>query len=462
MAEKIMKIYNSLSNQKEIFTPRVAGEVGLYVCGQTVYDLCHMGHARTMVAFDVVVRHLRSMDYKVTYVRNITDIDDKIINRANENGEAFNELTERMITIMHEDEAALNLLLVDHEPRATANIQQIINLISTLMDKGIAYQTDNGDVLFEVEKFPSYGKLSNKDLEGQEAGSRVSIGSQKKHPFDFVLWKPAKADEPSWDSPWGKGRPGWHIECSAMAKDCLGDHFDIHAGGFDLQFPHHENEIAQSEAATGKTFATYWMHSGFLNINNEKMSKSLDNFFTIRDVLKEYDAEVLRYFLITSHYRSQLNYSTDNLDAAKRSLTRLYQALSSLDVDRNFKPEPDNAYVERYNAVMNDDFNTPEALSVMFDLAREINRCKQQEKACVLEVNTLVFLGERLGLLHQLPEAFLKGRKDEKEIIDELVSKRNQARADKEWALADTLREQLTERGVEILDGAQGTTWRKK
>ena len=457
-----MKIYNSLSNQKEIFTPRVAGEVGLYVCGQTVYDLCHMGHARTMVAFDVVVRHLRSMDYKVTYVRNITDIDDKIINRANENGEAFNELTERMITIMHEDEAALNLLLVDHEPRATANIQQIINLISTLMDKGIAYQTDNGDVLFEVEKFPSYGKLSNKDLEGQEAGSRVSIGSQKKHPFDFVLWKPAKADEPSWDSPWGKGRPGWHIECSAMAKDCLGDHFDIHAGGFDLQFPHHENEIAQSEAATGKTFATYWMHSGFLNINNEKMSKSLDNFFTIRDVLKEYDAEVLRYFLITSHYRSQLNYSTDNLDAAKRSLTRLYQALSSLDVDRNFKPEPDNAYVERYNAVMNDDFNTPEALSVMFDLAREINRCKQQEKACVLEVNTLVFLGERLGLLHQLPEAFLKGRKDEKEIIDELVSKRNQARADKEWALADTLREQLTERGVEILDGAQGTTWRKK
>ena len=462
MAEKIMKIYNSLNNQKETFTPRVAGEVGMYVCGQTVYDLCHMGHARTMVAFDVVVRHLRAMGYKVTYVRNITDIDDKIINRANENDEVFNELTERMITLMHEDEAALNLLPVDHEPRATANIQQIIDLISTLMDKGIAYQTDNGDVLFEVEKFPSYGKLSNKDLEGQEAGSRVSVDSKKKHPFDFVLWKPVKADEPSWDSPWGQGRPGWHIECSAMAKECLGEHFDIHAGGFDLQFPHHENEIAQSEAASDKPFATYWMHSGFLNINNEKMSKSLDNFFTIRDVLKEYDAEVLRYFLITSHYRSQLNYSTDNLDAAKRSLTRLYQALSGLDVDSEFTPEQDNAYVERYNAVMNDDFNTPEALSVMFDLAREINRCKQQEKACVVEVNTLVFLGDRLGLLHQIPEEFLKGRKDENEIIDELVAKRNQARADKEWALADTLRDQLTERGVEILDSAQGTTWRKK
>lgn len=457
-----MKIYNSLTNKKETFIPRVPGEVGLYVCGQTVYDFCHMGHARTMVAFDVVVRHLRAMNYKVTYVRNITDIDDKIIKRANENNELFTDLTERMITIMHEDEKSLNLLPVDEEPRATHNIEQIIALISTLIEKGVAYKTDKGDVLFEVEQFPTYGKLSNKDLEGQESGARVNIDTQKKHPFDFVLWKPSKEGEPSWGSPWGKGRPGWHIECSAMSMSCLGESFDIHAGGFDLQFPHHENEIAQSEAATGKPFANIWMHSGFLNINNEKMSKSLDNFFTIRDVLKTYEPEVLRYFLITSHYRSQLNYSISNLDASKRSLTRMYQALSKLTLDRAYVPSQDNPYLVRFNDVMNDDFNTPEALSVLFDLTRDINRKKQLEEPCELESNTLIYLGGRLGLLHQSAEDFLQAPQDEGEKIDELISKRNQAREDKNWSLADELRDKLIELNIEILDSSEGTTWRKK
>ncbi len=456
-----MKIYNSLTNKKEDFKPKVAGEVGLYICGQTVYDYCHIGHARTMVAFDVIVRHLRAINYKVTYVRNITDIDDKIINRANENSEEFSNLTERMIKIMHEDEASLNLLSVDHEPRATQNISQIIDLITILQDKGFAYQAANGDVLYNVEKFDGYGKLSNKDLEGQVSGARVDVDLNKKHPFDFVLWKPAKENEPSWDSPWGKGRPGWHIECSAMAKNCLGDTFDIHGGGFDLQFPHHENEIAQSEAANGKCFANYWMHSGFLNINNEKMSKSLNNFFTIRDVLKSYNSEVVRYFLITSHYRSQLNYSTDNLDAAKTALTRLYQSISDLETDNNFIPQSDNKYVNQYDEVMADDFNTPEAVAILFKLSHEINRKKQAKQDCMVEANTLMFLAKRLGLLYQNVVEFFKGSAENSHEIDELVKQRNQARADKNWSLADEIRDKLAADGIEILDGAKGTTWRK-
>lgn len=456
-----MKIYNSLTNTKQDFKPRVAGEVGLYICGQTVYDYCHIGHARTMVAFDVIVRHLRAMNYKVNYVRNITDIDDKIINRANENGENFNDLTERMIKIMHEDEKQLNLLPVDHEPRATQNIQQIIDLITTLKDKGYAYQATNGDVLFEVAKFTDYGKLSNKDLEGQVSGARVDVDLDKKNSFDFVLWKPAKENEPSWDSPWGKGRPGWHIECSAMSKRCLGDTFDIHGGGFDLQFPHHENEIAQSEAANGKTFVNYWMHSGFLNINNEKMSKSLDNFFTIRDVLKSYNSEVVRYFLITSHYRSQLNYSIDNLDAAKTALTRLYQAISELDTDMNYIPQTDNNYIKRYDLVMADDFNTPEAIAILFELAHIVNRKKQAKEDCMIEVNTLMFLAKRLGLLYQNVGDFFKGTAENSQQIDKLVKQREQARSDKNWVLADQIRDQLAVDGIEILDGTQGSKWRK-
>lgn len=463
MAEQIMKIYNSLTNQKETFLPREPGKIGMYACGQTVYDLCHMGHARTMVAFDIVVRHFRAMGYDVTYVRNITDIDDKIIKRAQENDESFEALTERMIDLMHEDEAALNLLPVDIEPRATGNIGQIINMISTLMDKGIAYQTPNGDVLYEVQKFEGYGKLSNKDLEGQEAGNRVDVDQYKKHPFDFVLWKPAKVGEPAWDSPWGKGRPGWHIECSAMTKSCLGDHFDIHAGGFDLQFPHHENEIAQSEAANGCTFASYWMHSGFLNINDEKMSKSLNNFFTIRDVLQDYDAEVVRYFLITSHYRSQLNYTLDNLTAAKKALTRLYQSILDAVIDTAFEIKADNAYVAKYDAAMNDDFNTPETLSVLFELARDINRAKQNNQPYGLEANTLHFLGKRLGILYQSPERFLKGNDEESAEIEALIDSRNTARANKDWATADKIRDKLNAMGIEILDGAsEGSRWRRK
>jgi cysteinyl-tRNA synthetase len=458
-----IKLYNSLTNQKETFVPITDGKVSFYACGQTVYDYCHIGHARTMTAFDVIVRHFRAMGYEVNYVRNITDIDDKIINRANENGESISELTERMIEIMHQDEQQLNLLPVDQEPRATAHIAEIIQLIERLIANDSAYIADNGDVCFAVKQFKDYGKLSNKDLEGQQSGARVDVVSEKRDPFDFVLWKKAKAGEPAWPSPWGEGRPGWHIECSAMSMNCLGETFDIHAGGMDLIFPHHENEIAQSEAASYNKFVNYWMHSGFLSINNEKMSKSLGNFFTIRDVIAQYNPEVVRYFLITSHYRSQLNYSLENLNAAKSALMRLYQAISEVERVADYQVDSDNAYIERYNKAMNDDFNTPEALSVLFDLAKEVNRAKGTP-AAVEYAQVLFVLADRLGLLYQNPSEFLQGGEGDIDSsqIEKLIADRKQARADKDWVLADAIRDKLAQKGIEILDSADGTTWRKK
>lgn len=458
-----IKLYNSFTNQKENFVPIEAGKVSFYACGQTVYDYCHIGHARTMTAFDVIVRHFRAMGYEVNYVRNITDIDDKIINRANENGESISELTERMIEIMHQDEQQLNLLPVDQEPRATAHIAEIIQLIERLIANDSAYIADNGDVCFAVKQFKDYGKLSNKDLEGQQSGARVDVVSEKRDPFDFVLWKKAKAGEPAWPSPWGEGRPGWHIECSAMSMNCLGETFDIHAGGMDLIFPHHENEIAQSEAASCNKFVNYWMHSGFLSINNEKMSKSLGNFFTIRDVIAQYNPEVVRYFLITSHYRSQLNYSLENLNAAKSALMRLYQAISEVERVADYQVDSNNAYIERYNKAMNDDFNTPEALSVLFDLAKEVNRAKGTP-AAVEHAQVLFALADRLGLLYQNPSEFLQGGEGDIDSsqIEKLIADRKQARADKDWVLADAIRDKLAQKGIEILDSADGTTWRKK
>lgn len=464
MAEKMNQItlYNSLTNKKEIFKPLVDGKVGFYACGQTVYDYCHVGHARTMVAFDVIVRHFRAMGYDVNYVRNITDIDDKIINRANENGEPFEALTARMIEIMHQDERSLNLLPVSQEPRATDNINQIIEFIQRLEAQDIAYQASNGDVFFEVNKFEGYGKLSNKDLAGQQSGARVDVVNEKRDPFDFVLWKQAKAGEPAWDSPWGKGRPGWHIECSAMSLSCLGENFDIHGGGKDLQFPHHENEIAQSEAANHKPFANYWMHAGFLSIDNEKMSKSLGNFFTIRKVLEKYNAEVLRFFFMTSHYRSQLNYSVDNIDAAKSALMRLYQAVEGIDVVQGFTPQQDDLYVAKYNQAMNDDFNTPEALSVLFELVKEVNRNKADNAGQARYfAGVLTFLADRMGLLYQHSDVFLKGDVDEEQ-IDAMLAARDLARQQKDWAKADALRDELLAMDIEILDSASGSSWRKK
>lgn len=459
----MITIYNSYTKQKETFKPLVSGKIGMYVCGMTVYDFCHLGHARAMVAFDVIIRHFKAQGYDVTYVRNITDIDDKIIERALANKESVSELTERMINALHADAKQLNLLPPDIEPRATANIDAIIALIERLMAKGYAYQAESGDVYFEVEKFEHYGRLSNKDLAGQQAGARVEIAQHKKNALDFVLWKPAKAGEPAWPSPWGEGRPGWHIECSAMSMQCLGETFDIHGGGFDLQFPHHENEIAQSEAATDKPFAKHWMHVGFLNVDDEKMSKSLGNFFTIRDVLASYDAEVVRYFLISSHYRSQLNYSTANLAAAKSAVDRLYQTLSGIDLPQNDLLQEDMAtWVGRFNAAMNDDFNTPEAIAVLFDLAREVNRKKQQDDAVAIkEAQCLKSLANQLGLLERLPEHYFQGETTNVDEIEQLLADRQQARKEKDWAMADKIRAELLEQGIEILDGPEGSTWRR-
>ena len=363
-----MKIYNTLTRKKEEFQPRVTGKVGMYVCGMTVYDYCHIGHARVMVVFDTVARYFRHKGYELTYVRNITDIDDKIINRANENGEEFTALTQRFIDAMHEDERALNVLPPDIEPKATQSIPDIIAMIETLIDKGLAYVGGNGDVFYSVSKFKTYGKLSGKNLADLQAGERVDVDLAKQDPFDFVLWKMAKADEPSWDSPWGQGRPGWHIECSAMSTCCLGNHFDIHGGGMDLQFPHHENEIAQSEGATGEKFVNVWMHNGFVRVDNEKMSKSLGNFFTVREVLKQYQPKSSGFLFLLSHYRSPLNYSDEQLNDAKAGLTRLYTALRDVEViDAPLEDE----YKNRFEQAMDDDFNTAIALSVLFDIATE-------------------------------------------------------------------------------------------
>lgn len=453
----MLHLYNSLTRTKEVFVPITPGKIGMYVCGITVYDHCHLGHARTMVSFDVIVRFLRSQGFEVTYIRNITDIDDKIIVRANERGISINELTDHYIEAMGEDSRSLNILPPDIEPRATGHVDTIIRLIQRLLDKGNAYVSDNGDVCYQVDTFPEYGKLSHKDIEGLVSGSRVEIVKEKRSPLDFVLWKKAKPNEPSWPSPWGDGRPGWHIECSAMAMHELGEQFDIHGGGLDLQFPHHENEIAQSEAASGKQFANYWLHVGMLQVNGEKMAKSTGNFFTIADVLKEHHPEVIRYFLLSSHYRSPLNYSEDNLLNAKKALTRMYQSIKDLP-SLGAKNELDNHWIEQFNQALNDDFNTPEALSVLFQLSREVNK-----NASPVLAATLRHLAGILGFLQEEPSAFLQSglESDDKEVIEQLIAERLQARADRNWARADQIRAELLTQGIELEDGEKGTTWRK-
>jgi cysteinyl-tRNA synthetase len=461
----MLLIYNTLTKQKEPLNLIEPGHVKIYVCGMTVYDYCHIGHARTtMVVFDVVVRYLRSLGYRVTYVRNITDIDDKIIQRAQENNEDYHQLTARFIEAMHQDAKALNVLPPDHQPRATEYIDKMIDLIQQLIDKGFAYVASNGDVYYAVHKFSSYGELAHQDRDNLRAGARVSIVNAKTDPLDFALWKIAKPGEPAWDSPWGKGRPGWHIECSAMSLDCLGEHFDIHGGGFDLIFPHHQNEIAQSEGATGKKFVNTWMHVGFVTINKEKMSKSLGNFFTIRDVLKNYPPEVIRFFMLTSHYRSQLNYSTDLLDQSHTALERLYLSLrGTSQSDETQQSRNENIFVERFHQAMEDDFNTPDALAVLFDIAREINKIKNTDVArSALLRQTLKQLGDVLGILQQAPENFLKQSESiiDAQQIEQLINERNLARQQKDWAKADTIRKQLQEMRIIIEDNADETTWR--
>jgi cysteinyl-tRNA synthetase len=454
----MLHITNSLTRTKEIFVPITPGHVRMYVCGMTVYDLCHLGHARVFVVFDMVTRWLRASGYHVDYVRNITDIDDKIIRRAQENQETPAALTERFIAAMHEDERALGVLPPDHEPRATAYVAQMLALIAQLEKGGLAYPAPNGDVYYSVRSFADYGRLSGKSLDELRAGERVEVDPNKRDPMDFVLWKAAKPGEPSWESPWGPGRPGWHIECSAMSADLLGNHFDIHGGGQDLQFPHHENEIAQSEGAHGCTFVNYWLHNGFVRVDNEKMSKSLGNFFTIREVLKKYDAEVVRFFILRAHYRSPLNYSDAHLDDAKGALSRLYTALKNAPREPA-SPDWNQPAAIRFRAAMDDDFNTPEAIAVLFDLASEANR------GDATAAQTLRSLGGVLGLLQRDTADFLQAGASsdgmsEKE-IEALITARQTARKEKDFAESDRLRDALTAAGVVLEDGPGGTTWRR-
>ena len=458
----MLQLYNTLTQKKEDFAPIDAGRIRMYVCGVTTYDYCHLGHGRMLVVFDVITRFLRFNGFDVTYVRNITDIDDKIINRANELGIAFDELSEKFINIMHEDERALNILPPDIEPRATHHMQEILDMVGTLVEKGYAYAADNGDVYFSVSKFADYTKLSKRNLDEMLAGARVEVDEAKRDARDFALWKAAKPDEPGWDSPWGFGRPGWHIECSAMSTQCLGETFDIHGGGSDLIFPHHENEIAQSECATGKEFARYWMHNGPLRIDDEKMSKSLGNFFTIRQILEQYSPEVIRYFLISSHYRSAINYSQDNLGQASGALERFYNALKGIDYTEVASAE-NTEFERRFTASMEDDFNTPEAIGVLFDLAREINRLKQEDMAAASSLAALlVKLGAVLGILQLSAEDFLRrGSEDiDAAYIEELINKRNLAREEKDWALADQIRDELKALNVILEDKDGVTSWR--
>jgi len=464
----MLQIYNSLTRQKETFVPIEPGKVGLYVCGMTVYDYCHLGHARVLVVFDMVYRYLRHLGYDVTYIRNITDIDDKIIRRADENQESIGDLTGRFIVAMHEDADRLGVLRPNDEPRATAHIADIQAMVQALLDKDLAYRAENGDVYYSVSRFPGYGKLSGKDPQELRAGSRVEIGEAKRDPLDFVLWKAAKPGEPAWASPWGPGRPGWHIECSAMSTCTLGNHFDIHGGGADLQFPHHENEIAQSEGATGEPFVNTWMHNGFVRINEEKMSKSLGNFFTVREILQHYRPEEIRYFILASHYRSPLNYDAEHLQQARGSLTRFYTALRGLSAgEADDAAEPFRA---RFEAAMDDDFNTPEALAVLFDLAREVNRARGEESGVAAALAAeLRQLGAVLGLLEDDPEAYLRGQGGDESgaagltdgAIDELIARRSAARQARDWAEADRIRDQLQEAGIVLEDGPQGTSWRR-
>ncbi|UJF18761.1 cysteine--tRNA ligase [Vibrio sp. SS-MA-C1-2] len=461
----MLKIYNSLTKQKEQFVPINPGKIGMYVCGVTIYDLCHIGHGRTFVSFDVISRYLRYSGYDLTFVRNITDIDDKIIKRAAENGESCEALTERLIGEMHKDFDSLQMKRPDIEPRATEYIAEIITLVERLIERGFAYVGSNGDVMFEVSKFDEYGKLSRQDLDQLQAGARVDIEAAKRSPLDFVLWKMSKPGEPTWESPWGAGRPGWHIECSAMNSALLGNHFDIHGGGSDLQFPHHENEIAQSCCAHDTPYVNTWMHSGMVMIDREKMSKSLGNFFTIRDVLEHYDNETVRYFLMSGHYRSQLNYSEENLNQGRSALERLYTSLRGLD--STIAAEGGEQFIENFRKAMDDDFNTPEAYSVLFDMAREINRLKSTDLVAASKLGArMKELAEILGLLTQDPEAFLQGQQDgaddEVAEIERLIKARNDARAAKDWPAADAARDGLAAMNVVLEDGPQGTTWRRK
>ena len=458
----MLQIYNTLTREKAPFKPLVEGKVDMYVCGITIYDFCHVGHARTYVSFDVMNRYLRYLGFDVTYVRNITDVDDKIIKRAAENNEEINDLTVRMTKAMHEDFEALNMLPADIEPTVTGHMNEIIDMIERLVEKKHAYVAQNGDVLFDVSTFEQYGQLSQQDLDMLQAGARVEVAEGKDDPLDFVLWKKAKAGEPSWSSPWGEGRPGWHIECSAMSQKHLGEHFDIHGGGSDLQFPHHENEIAQSCCANNGNYVNTWIHTGMVQVNKEKMSKSLGNFFTVREVLKQYDRETVRYFLINGHYRSQLNYSQENLDQARSSLERIYTALRDVElVEVDYKQ---TEFAKRFETAMNDDFNTPEALPVIFELAKEVNLLKEKDaKAAGEHAFILVKLAEVLGIAQQQPEQFLQGDQGDDEVakIEALIEQRLTARANKDWAAADAARDALTAMGVVLEDSAGKTTWRK-
>ncbi len=467
-----LRLFNTLTGQAEDFIPIDPGHVRMYVCGMTIYDLCHMGHARMMMAFDVVYRWLQVLGYEVTYVRNITDIEDKIIKRAVERGITIRALTDEMIAAMRQDIGAIGIEPPTHEPRATEYVRPMLDMIATLEDKGLAYRADSGDVNFAVRKFPGYGKLSGKSLDDLRAGERVAVADGKTDPLDFVLWKSAKPNEPEdakWESEFGTGRPGWHIECSAMSCAVLGERFDIHGGGMDLQFPHHENEIAQSEGALGHPFVNYWLHNGFLNVDNEKMSKSLGNFFTIRDVLKRYDGESLRFFMLRTHYRSPFNFSDANLDDARTSLRRLYTALGSVEV----LVEPVSGAVEQpvdaraidwsdvraaaFRDAMNDDFNTPGALAVLFDLASEVNRTRAPEAAALLRA-----LGGTLGVLQQSPKAFLQaGAALTEPEIQSRIDARAQAKKDRDFAESDRIRDELAALGITLKDSAQGTTWVK-
>jgi len=471
----VLKIYNTLAREKQEFVPLAAGKVRMYVCGMTVYDYCHLGHARVMLVFDVVRRWLRALGLDVTYVRNITDIDDKIIKRARENGEAIEALTARFIAAMNEDNAALGIEKPDYEPRATEHVPGMVKMIEALERRGLAYRAGNGDVNYSVRKFPAYGKLSGKSLDDLRAGERVEIGLGKQDPLDFVLWKKAKDGEPYWESAWGRGRPGWHIECSVMSSALLGNHFDIHGGGQDLQFPHHENEIAQSEGANQSKFVNYWMHNGFVRVDNEKMSKSLGNFFTVREVRAKYDPEVIRFFIIRAHYRSPINYSDQHLDDAKKALARLYTALKDFAVESG-PVDWENAYAGRFREAMNDDFNTPEAIAVLFDLANSLNKTRDQRHARLLKS-----LGGILGLLQRDPVVFLQGAvtgqgslaaqpatvhgsgivSHTRESIEKLIAARAAARKSKKFAEADRIRKELLDAGVVLEDTAQGTTWRR-
>ncbi|OSI23852.1 cysteine--tRNA ligase [Neisseria dumasiana] len=469
----MLTVYNTLTRQKEEFIPIDPKNVRMYVCGMTVYDYCHLGHARVMVVFDMIARWLRAQGYPLTYVRNITDIDDKIIARAAENGETIGELTERFIRAMNEDATALGVIRPDVEPKATEHVQQMLAMIQRLIDNGKAYAADNGDVYYAVREFAAYGQLSGKSLDDLRAGERVEVDGFKRDPLDFVLWKAAKPGEPAWESPWGQGRPGWHIECSAMSEELFGDTFDIHGGGADLQFPHHENEIAQSCGAHGgscghnhsggkaiESHVKYWLHNGFIRVDNEKMSKSLGNFFTIREVLEKYDAEVVRFFILRAHYRSPLNYSDAHLNDAKGALTRLYTALKNTPPAEFALSENANDYTRRFFAAMNDDFGTVEAIAVLFELANEVNKTNSSELAGCLKA-----LGGIIGLLQRDPQEFLQGGMFSdglsNEEIESLIEQRKQARAEKNWAESDRIRDLLNAENIILEDGAGGTTWRR-